>query len=184
MSLRHIEQSGEVIPRKRINRAPLPLLAIGLPWATIMLASMASFSPIISSAPVMPPLAYMMLLAWRMMRPGMLPLWAGLPLGLFDDLYSGMPFGSGIVLWSGTMLAMELIDEKFLWRGFAQDWLAASALIAAYLVLGSILAGIATSYPLPLVIVPQTLVSLALYPVVTRIVALLDRVRLLPLKRL
>ncbi|MFN3456069.1 MAG: rod shape-determining protein MreD [Novosphingobium sp.] len=184
MNLHHLDETADVIARKRINRAPLPLLAIGLPWATIMLASMASFSPIISSAPVMPPLAYMMLLAWRMMRPGMLPLWAGLPLGLFDDLYSGMPFGSGIVLWSGTMLAMELIDEKFLWRGFAQDWLAASALIAAYLFIASLLAGLATGYPLPLVILPQTLVSVVLYPVVSRLVALLDRVRLLPLKRL
>lgn len=184
MNLHHPDHAGEVIARKRINRAPLPALAIGLPWATIMLASMASFSPVISSAPVMPPLAYMMLLAWRMMRPGMLPLWAGLPLGLFDDLYSGMPFGSGIVLWSGTMLAMELIDEKFLWRGFVQDWLAASALIAAYLVLASLVAGLATGYPLPLVILPQTLVSVVLYPVVSRLVALLDRVRLLPLKRL
>lgn len=174
----------EEIARKRINREPWPVLAIGLPWATIMLASMASFSPIISSAPVMPPLAYLMLLAWRMMRPGMLPLWAGLPLGLFDDLYSGMPFGSGIVLWSATMLAMEAIDEKFLWRGFAQDWLAASALIAGYLLLTSALAGIATGYPLPMVIVPQVLMSVLLYPVVTRLVALLDRIRLLPLKRI
>lgn len=174
----------EEIARKRINREPWPVLAIGLPWATIMLASMASFSPIISSAPVMPPLAYLMLLAWRMMRPGMLPLWAGLPLGLFDDLYSGMPFGSGIVLWSATMLAMEAIDEKFLWRSFAQDWLAASALIAGYLLLTSALAGIATGYPLPMVIVPQLLISLLLYPAVTRLVALLDRIRLLPLKRI
>ncbi|MBF9150187.1 rod shape-determining protein MreD [Novosphingobium jiangmenense] len=174
----------EEIARKRINREPWPVLATGLPWATIMLASMASFSPVISSAPVMPPLAYMMLLAWRMMRPGMLPLWVGLPLGFFDDLYSGMPFGSGIVLWSATMLAMEVVDERFLWRGFAQDWLAASALITAYLFLSSVLAGIATGYPLPIVIVPQLLMSLVLYPVVTRLVALLDRVRLLPLKRI
>ncbi|MGV3512100.1 MAG: rod shape-determining protein MreD [Novosphingobium sp.] len=126
----------------------------------------------------------MMLLAWRMMRPGMLPIWAGLPIGLFDDLYSGMPFGSGIVFWSATMLAMEVIDEKFLWRGFLQDWLAACALIAAYLLLTSTLAGIATGYPLPVVIVPQVMFSLVLYPVVTRLVALLDRVRLLPLKRI
>lgn len=174
----------EEIARKRINREPWPVLAIGLPWATIMLASMASFSPVIASAPVMPPFAYMMLLAWRMMRPGMLPLWVGLPLGFFDDLYSGMPFGSGIVLWSATMLAMEVVDERFLWRGFAQDWLAASALIAAYLFLSAVLAGIATAYPLPIVIVPQLLMSLVLYPVVTRLVALLDRVRLLPLKRI
>jgi rod shape-determining protein MreD len=176
--------SPEELVRKRINRAPLPALSFGVPWITIMLASMASFSPIIASAPVIPPLAYMMLLAWRMMRPGMLPLWAGLPLGFFDDLYSGLAFGSGIVLWSATMLAMEVIDERFLWRGFVQDWLAASGLITIYLVLCAILSGLATGYLLPLVIGPQVLLSLALYPAVTTIVALLDRIRLLPLKRL
>lgn len=184
MILGKLAPSPEDLVRKRINRAPLTTLATGLPWVTIMLASMASFSPVIGSAPVMPPLAYMMLLAWRMMRPSLLPIWAGLPLGLFDDLYSGQPFGSGIVLWSATMLAMEVIDERFLWRGFAQDWLAACGLIVGYLLLCASIAGLATGYPLPLVIGPQVLVALALYPVVTSVVALLDRIRLLPLKRL
>ncbi|MBA4353290.1 MAG: rod shape-determining protein MreD [Novosphingobium sp.] len=179
-----IGAASDEIVRKRINRAPLPLLAIGLPWASVILASMASFSPIIASAPVLPPVAYMILLGWRMLRPGMLPVWAGLPLGLADDLYSGQPFGSGILLWSLTMLAMEVIDERFLWRGFAQDWMAASLLTAAYLVLCASFAGIATGYPLPIVIVPQMLMSIMLYPVITGIIALLDRVRLLPLKRL
>ena len=179
-----IGAASEEIVRKRINRAPHPLLAVGLPWSSVILASMASFSPIIASAPVLPPLAYIMLLGWRMLRPGMLPVWAGLPLGLVDDLYSGQPFGSGILLWSLTMLAMEVIDEKFLWRSFAQDWLAASVLTSLYLLLCATLAGIATGYPLPLVIVPQMLMSVMLYPVVTGIIALLDRVRLLPLKRL
>lgn len=184
MILRMLGKAPEDLLRRRINRAPLPALAIGLPWASIMLGSMASFSPVIASAPVMPPLAYMLFLTWRLMRPGLLPIWAGLPLGLFDDLYSGQPFGSGIMLWSATMLVMEVIDERFLWRGFGQDWLAASGLIAAYLLLCSAFAALATGYPLPLVIVPQVLVSIALYPVMTRVVSLLDRIRLLPLKRL
>lgn len=175
--------SDEVV-RKRINRAPHPAVAIGLPWAMIMLASMASFSPIIASAPVLPPIAYMMLLAWRMLRPGMLPVWAGLPLGVFDDLYSGQPFGSGILLWSLTMLVMELIDEQFRWRGFFGDWAVAATLIVGYLLICATLASIATGYPLPVVILPQVLVSVMLYPVMTGVVALLDRARLLPLKRL
>lgn len=175
--------SDEVVP-KRINRAPHPAVAIGLPWLTIMLASMASFSPIIASAPVLPPLAYLMLLAWRMLRPGMLPVWAGLPLGLFDDLYSGQTFGSGMLLWSVTMLVMEVLDERFRWRGFVQDWLAAATLTTGYLLICATLAGLATGYPLPVVILPQLLMSITLYPAVTGLVALLDRVRLLPLKRL
>lgn len=184
MSWTGIGSASDEVVRKRINREPLPMVAIGLPWLSIILASMASFSPIIASAPVLPPVAYMMLLGWRTMRPGMLPVWAGLPLGFVDDLYSGQPFGSGILLWSLTMLAMEVIDERFLWRSFAQDWLAASVLTTAYLVLCAALAGFATSFPLPLVILPQLALSAVLFPVVAGIIGLLDRLRLLPLKRL
>lgn len=176
--------AGPDAVRKRINREPLPALAIGLPWLTIILASMISFSPIIASAPIVPPLSYLMLLGWRMMRPGLLPVWAGLPLGFLDDLYSGQTFGSGILLWSLTMLAMELIDERFLWRSFAQDWLAASLLTTGYLAAGAALAGLVTGYPLPFVILPQVLISVLFFPVVAGMIALLDRVRLLPLKRL
>jgi rod shape-determining protein MreD len=166
----------------RINRAPSPWVAEGLPWVTVMLAAMASFSPVVASAPVVPPLAFMVFLAWRMLRPSLLPVWAGLPLGAFDDLFSGQPLGSGIVLWSAAMLAMEAVDNRFLWRSFLQDWFAASVLLAAYLALGAAFAGLAAGYPLPLVIGPQLLVALVLYPIVTQIVALFDRIRLLPLR--
>ncbi len=146
--------------------------------------SLLTFSPVIASAPVMPPLAFMLLLAWRMLRPNFFPVWVGLPLGAWDDLYSGQPFGSGIVLWSAAMLAMDVIDERFLWRGFRQDWLAAAGLLSAYLVLASTFAGLAARYPLPLTIGPQWLMTLVLFPVINHCVAMLDRVRLLPLRRL
>ncbi|BEV00815.1 rod shape-determining protein MreD [Novosphingobium olei] len=175
---------GAARVRNPINRAPSPLLAVGLPWLAIMLAAMASFSPIIASAPVLPPLSFMMLLGWRMLRPTLLPVWAGLPLGAWDDLFSGQPFGSGIVLFSGAMLAMEAIDARFLWRGFAQDWLAGAALLAAYLLLSAGFAGLAAGYPLPMTIGPQLLLAVVLFPPVTRIVAVIDRLRLLPLKRI
>jgi rod shape-determining protein MreD len=174
----------DATPRRPINRAPLPWLAQGLPWVSIMAMSLMTFSPVIASAPVMPPLAFMTLLGWRMLRPSFLPIWAGLPLGAWDDLFSGQPFGSGIILWSLAMLAMDVLDERFLWRGFMQDWLAAVVLITGYLVLGAGIAGLAAHYPLPLTIGPQLLTAMVLFPVVNRLVALFDRVRLLPLRRL
>jgi len=132
----------------------------------------------------MPPLAFMTLLGWRMLRPGFLPIWAGLPLGAWDDLYSGQPFGSGIVLWSLAMLAMDVLDERFLWRSFMQDWLAAIVLMTLYVVLASSIAGIAARYPLPLTIGPQWMLTIVLFPVINRLVAMVDRVRLVPIRRL
>lgn len=174
----------DATPNRPINRAPMPWLANGLPWVSIMLLSMMTFGPIIASAPVIPPLAFMALLGWRMLRPGFLPIWAGLPLGAWDDLYSGQPFGSGIVLWSLAMLAMDVLDERFLWRSFMQDWLAAIVLMTLYVVLASGIAGIAARYPLPLTVGPQLLITIVLFPVINRLVAMLDRVRLVPIRRL
>lgn len=179
-----LASGSDATPRRPINRAPLPWLAAGLPWVSIMAMSLVTFSPVIASAPVMPPLALMTLLAWRMLRPSFFPVWAGFPLGVWDDLFSGQPFGSAIVLWSLVMLAMDVIDERFLWRGFRQDWLAAIVLLSAYLVLAAGIAGLAVRYPLPLMIGPQWLLTIVLFPVVNRLVAQLDRVRLLPLMRL
>lgn len=184
MILPRLPARAKDLARNRINRAPSSLLATGLPWVTIMLASMVSFSPVVASAPVLPPLAFMVLLSWRMLRPTLLPVWAGLPLGAWDDLFSGQPLGSAIILWSGAMLVMEVVDVRFLWRGFAQDWLAGSVLMTAYLLLAATFAALASGYPLPLSIGPQLLLSIVLLPVVTRMVALFDRVRLLPLRRL
>lgn len=174
----------EDLIRNTINRAPSPMLAAGLPWVSVMLVSMVTYSPVVASAPVLPPAAFMVLLAWRMLRPSLLPVWIGLPLGAWDDLFSGQPFGSGVVLWSLAMLAMEQIDARFLWRSFVQDWLAAALLIAAYLVLAATIAGLAAGSLLPLTIGPQLLVSVLLVPLATSLVALLDRVRLLPLRRI
>jgi len=82
------------------------------------------------------------------------------------------------------MLAMDVIDNRFLWRSFPQDWLAAGVLLVGYLGLGALFAGIAAGAPLPLVIGPQILVTIMLYPLMTQLVALLDRIRLLPLRKL
>ena len=106
-----------------INRAPSPVLALATPWFSVMLASLLPSMPMITSAPVLPPLGLMLLLAWSQVRPGLLPIWAGLPLGAFDDLYSGQPFGSAILLWSLVMILLFFIEHRIPWRNFLLDWL-------------------------------------------------------------
>jgi rod shape-determining protein MreD len=168
----------------RINRTHSPILALGLPWLTVMLGSLTPWLPILAPAPVLPPFGFMMLLAWRLLRPGLLPLWAGMPLGMFDDLYSGQPFGSAVLLFSLTLLAIELIEYRFPWRGFLLDWGLATIVLAVYLATAALISG-ARLTPVQLtVIVPQLVLSIVLYPFVAHLVALLDRLRLMRVRRI
>ena len=168
----------------KINRTHLPLLAYGLPWLSILLGSLTPWLPVITPAPVLPPFGLMLLLAWRLLRPGLLPLWAGLPFGLFDDLYSGQPFGSAVLLFSLALLAIELIEIRFPWRNFWLDWLTASAILIVYLVVAAVLSGSALTSMQLAVIAPQLVLSIVLFPVVARLVAQLDRLRLMRVRRI
>lgn len=168
----------------KINRTHSPALAFGVPWLSIMLGSLTPWLPVIAAAPVLPPLGFVMLLAWRLARPGLLPLWAGLPLGLFDDFYSGQPLGSAVLLFSVTLMVVELVEARFPWRNFWLDWLTASALITAYVVVAALLSGGIGAFVQLAVIVPQLLLSIVLFPVIARLVAQLDRLRLMRIRRL
>ena len=168
----------------KINRDHWPLLVFGIPWLSVLLGSLTPLLPIIAPAPVVPPLGYLMMLSWRLQRPGLLPLWAGLPLGAFDDLFSGQPFGSGILLFSLTLIAIELLDMRFPWRGFLQDWMLAGAILAAYLVFAALVSGARLELPQLVALLPQFLLSLIAYPILARMVSLLDRLRLLRVRRL
>ena len=168
----------------KINRDHAPLLAFGLPWLTILLGSLTPLLPIIAPAPVLPPMALLLMVAWRQLRPGLLPLWAGLPLGAFDDLFSGQPFGSGILLFSLTLIALDLLDLRFPWRGFWQDWFVASISLGVYLVLAATVSGASIGLGSLGALVPQFLLSVIAYPIMARMVSLLDRLRLLRIRRL
>lgn len=166
--------------RRRINRAPSPILARAVPWISVMLASLLPGWLFMASAPYVPPLGFLTLLAWQQLRPGLLPIWAGLPLGFFDDLYSGQPMGSAILLWSVAMIALDLIELRFPWRSFALEWLVATALILVY-VLACLGASNAAGGHAPVaVLAPQMILAVLVYPFVGRATALLDRFRLIP----
>ncbi|MFV0645251.1 MAG: rod shape-determining protein MreD [Sphingomonadaceae bacterium] len=164
---------------RRLNRTHSSALANMTPWASIMLASIIPGLFVISGLPITPPFGFLMLLAWRFVRPGLLPVWAGFPLGLFDDLFSGQPFGSAVLLWSLALLVIEIIESRLPWHGYFQDWLLGTGLVAAYLVLGAILSGAKISPEMLLGIAPQLLLSALVFPIIARMVSWLDRMRLI-----
>ena len=168
----------------RINRTQSPLRAGSVPYVSIMLGSVLPVLLIADVMPVIPPLGLLMLLAWRMVRPGLLPLWAGAPLGAFDDLFSGQPFGSAVLLWSLALIAIELIEARFPWRGFWQDWFTAGLAALLVWLAGLMVSGAKLTPEMLLVAMPQALLSVLLYPILARMVASLDRFRLARARRI
>ena len=102
--------------------------------ATVMLASLATLVPFVAPLPLLPPCGLLMLLGWRLRSPDVLPVWGAAPLGLFDDLFSGQPFGSAMALWTLALISIDIIDNRLVWRDFWQDWLIAGGGIATFLV--------------------------------------------------
>lgn len=179
MPLRHRHIHTQ--PRRSINRAPWPPMARTVPWLTILLGSMVPSWSMIASAPVLPPLGYLIFLAWHQLRPNLLPIWAGLPLGLFDDLFSGQPFGCAVLLWSLSSIALDLVETRLPWRHFVIEWLVANGLIVTYILLCLVFANFGGADAPLRVIVPQIVISVLTYPLVGRFVAVADRFRLTPL---
>ena len=162
----------------RFDREQSLLKMLAIPIASVAIASMITALPIFTKEPLLPPLGLLMFLSWRLMRPGLLPVWSGVPFGLMDDLFSGQPFGSAGLLWSLAMLFIEIIDSRAIWRDHLQDWFIAAILIAAVLLGGLWIAGMAHAAPEPAVLIPQIILSILLYPLAVRICARLDSWRL------
>jgi rod shape-determining protein MreD len=162
----------------RFDREQSMLKMMAIPIASVILASTVTTLPFFSSGPLLPPFGLLMFLSWRLMRPGLLPVWSGVPFGLMDDVFSGQPFGSAGLLWSLAMLIVEVIDSRAIWRDYLQDWLIAALLITAVLLGGWWIAGLDLAAPEPRILFPQIMLSILLYPLVVRICARLDSWRL------
>lgn len=168
---------------QRLNREQSPWRALTVPYVTIMVASFVPVLFLAGVMPILPPLGFLMLISWRIMRPGLLPSWVGVPLGAFDDLFSGQPFGSAILLWSLTMIAFEIIEGRFPWRGFWQDWFAASLAIIGYVLSAIVVSGANVTPYHAFAAIPQIVFSVLFYPFLARMIAQLDRFRLARTRR-
>ncbi len=149
-----------------------------VPVASVLLASMLGpLAPFIATMQLLPPVGLMLLLGWRLLRPEIWPVWAALPLGLFDDLFSGQPLGSAMTLWTVTLLALDVADTRLIWRDHVQDWGLAAMAIAG-VISGSWMFAELTGGASPFrLILPQIAVTIFLFPQVSRLCARLDRWR-------
>lgn len=172
-------RSGRDYP-SRIEQVQSPTKMLAIPIASILLASIVTTLPFLSTQALLPPFGLLFFLAWRLLRPRLLPMWSGLPFGMFDDIFSGQPFGSAALIWSLSMLAIELLDARAVWRDYLQDWLIAATLIMLAICAGSLFVGLVFSWPMAVTLLPQIALSILIYPLVVRIVARLDLWRLRP----
>ena len=145
-----------------------------IPVLSVMLASLAPLLPMIATMPILPPLGFMTLLGWRLLRNDLWPVAAALPLGAFDDLFSGAPIGTAMALWTMAFFAIDAIDRRFVWRDQLQDWGIAAVAIAAYILSAVALTG--AHAPLWVLAVQLTVATL-LFPLISRLAAMLDRWR-------
>ena len=97
---------------------------------------MVAIVPVVATVPLLPPFGLLMLIAWRLLARFALRPWAAAPLGFFDDLVSGQPLGSSVLLWSVCFVVIELIEVRLVFRDFWQDWMIAAGAIAFCLCAG------------------------------------------------
>lgn len=159
------------VRRKHLRREYTPIVST-------LIASMLALLPIIVSSPIIPDIAFLMLIAWRLLRPEMWGPAVALPLGLFNDLVAGHPIGQSMAIWTFLFIIFDIIDSRMLFRDYWMDWIIASFAIAGYVFAGwyiGVLMGNSANF---LVMLPHLIASILAFPVVARFVLSLDRWRL------
>jgi rod shape-determining protein MreD len=152
--------------------------AVYVPAFSVMLASLFTALPIVSTNGWYPDCGFMVLIAWRLLRSDVWPAWWAAPLGLFNDLTTGNPIGLSIAVWTAAMLALDIADRRTQWRGYWLEWA-----IAALLLLGNEAAEwrvaqvMGASLPFATVL-PPLVISILAFPVLAFIVSRIDRWRL------
>lgn len=149
-----------------------------VPALSVMGASLVTALPVITNTPMLPPLGFLLFIAWRLMRSDVWPIWAGIPLGFFDDLVSGQPVGSAVALWTIVMLAADLADRRIVWRDHWFDWVIGGVALLFVLTGGALLAHAGDVAAVTRLIGPQFLWSMCLLPLSMLAVVGMDSWRL------
>jgi len=163
--------------RRRFGQGPIPF-AEYVPAATVVLASLLAALPFVSPTGWFPEFGYLVLISWRLLRSDPWPAWWAAPLGLINDLFTGNPVGFSVALWSATMLALDLIDRRTMWRDYWIEWVLAAVLVTIDEWLQWRIAAISGARVPFMAVVPTITISVFVFPLSAWIVSRLDRWRL------
>ncbi|HET9639231.1 MAG TPA: rod shape-determining protein MreD [Allosphingosinicella sp.] len=157
------------------------LLGLRRQWVPILstlAAALLALYPFVATWAIVPDFAFLVLIAWRLLRPELWQAHMALPLGLFNDLVAGLPLGQSMALWTLTFLILDIVDSRVGWRDYWLDWLFAASAILFYTAGGWYVARQMGSVTPFAVLLPQLALSVFAYPLVARLVVALDRWRL------
>jgi rod shape-determining protein MreD len=164
-------------PKRKIGQGPVRF-AMAVPAGSVVVASFLCALPIVSDSGWYPDFGFLALIGWRLLRSDPWPAWWTLPMGLVNDLFTGAPIGLSIALWSATMIALDLIDRRTMWRDYWTEWVVAAVLLAINeAIQWKIAAVMGAAVPLRAML-PPLLVSVCIFPLAAWIVSRIDRWRL------
>ena len=162
---------------RRIGQGPR-VGAAYLPAASVVAASMLSALPIVSTSGWYPDFGFLALIAWRLLRSDPWPAWWAAPLGFVNDLITGAPIGLSVALWTATMILLDLVDRRTIWRDYWIEWALAALLLLFNELVERWVAGMMGA-AVPIVsVAPPLLISVFAFPIAAWAVAKVDRWRL------
>ncbi|MBA3512048.1 rod shape-determining protein MreD [Sphingomonas sp.] len=162
---------------RQIGRGPR-VAAAYIPAATVVAASFLSALPIVSTSGWYPDFGFLTLIAWRLLRSDPWPAWWAAPLGFANDLITGAPIGLSVAWWTATMLLLDLIDRRTIWRDYWIEWALAAVLLLLNEAVERWAAGMMGA-ALPIVsIAPPLLIAVFTFPIAAWIIGRLDHWRL------
>jgi rod shape-determining protein MreD len=163
--------------KRRIGQGPIRFAAL-VPAASVVAASLLSALPIISTSGWYPDFGFLAFIGWRLLRSDPWPAWWAAPLGLVNDLFTGLPIGFSVALWSAAMLALDLIDRRTQWRDYWIEWMVAALFLGVDEWLQwrvARLSGAAVPFS---AMVPPLVISICAFPLAAWVVSRIDVRRL------
>ena len=155
-------------------REPLPLgSARLLPWSTVMAGSLLTIVPVGATLSLLPPFGLLVLLSWRLLAPFAIRLWAPAALGLFDDIVSGQPVGSAMLLWTLAYFLVNAMEARSGMRDFWQNWVIAAVAITLCLVGGRMVAT-PLGADVDVALAMQIALSVLIFPAVAYLIGRVD----------